>query len=338
MVTKLQEVADTDVFTGRVDAINHIEVRARVNGFVETRGFEEGATVKEGEVLFEIEPDAYEAALTQIKGQIESAKAEDTLANIELERQRKLFKSGTVAESIVQRAEAEQGQVQGQILQLQGSKQEAELNLSYTKVIAPFAGRVGLTEISVGAYVGPDTGSLVILSSIDPIYVTFPVPESVLLDYRKKVAEKKVSSDVVATLTLANGQEYAEKGKIAIVDVAVQQGTDTVLIRSEFPNPNGALLDGQLVDIKLSAASTEKSITVPVVALQRDQGGYFVFIVDKDDKVERKNITVGQITGPTAVVEAGLKEGEKVVTEGIQRIHPGVVVDAQAAGDQPKKK
>ncbi|MBY8974828.1 efflux RND transporter periplasmic adaptor subunit [Rhodobacteraceae bacterium NNCM2] len=332
----MEEIADTETFTGRVEAIDHIDILARVSGFVQKIGFEEGGKVSKGTVLFEIEPDSYEAALTKVQGQIKSAEAQRTIADIEVQRQQTLYDKGTVAESILQRAQADQGEIDGTILELQGSLRDAELNLSYTKIIAPFDGRVGLTEISVGAYVTPETGPLVLLSSIDPIWVTFPVAESVLLDYRAKRRAEKNPGEVTATITLANGEDYPEKGKIRIVNVEVQRGTDTVLVRAEFPNPDGALLDGQLVKVKLSDDTGEKSLTIPTLSLQRDQGGYFVLAVDKDKKVAKRSVKVDRIVGPTAVIADGLKEGEEVITEGVQRVRPGIVVDPQLAEAQPK--
>lgn len=332
----LEAIDDSAVFTGRVEAVDHIEVRARVSGFVQSVGFDEGAKVAAGDTLFEIEPDAYEAAVTQIQGQVQSADAENTIADIEVNRQRTLFESDTVAEAVVQRAEAEQGRIEGQILQLQGSLRAAELDLSYTKITAPFTGRVGLSDIDVGAFVGPESGSLVILSSIDPIYVTFPVAEAVLLDFRAKRAANPDSAPVTATIVLANKKTYPEVGRIEVVDVAVQAGTDTVLVRASFPNPDGALLDGQLVDLTITDEAAEKSLTVPVQSLQRDQAGHFVMVVGDDDKVEKRPIVLARVAGLRAVISDGVKEGENVIFEGMQRARVGAIVDAEPAAVQPK--
>ena len=325
----LQPVAASDVFTGRVEAVTRIDLRARVSGFVESVGFEEGGRVSAGDVLFAIEPDAYEAAVTRIEGQVKSAEAEKTLADIEVARQQTLLSSNTVAENVVQRAVAEQGKVEGQLLELQGALREAELDLSYTRVTAPFDGRVGLSEIDPGAFVGPDSGALVTLTSIDPVYVTFPVSESVFITYRERQGDNPDRAPLAARLTLANGSDYGAEGRIAIVDTTVQAGTDAVLIRASFPNPDGDLLDGQLVNITLVEDSDTDVLTVPVQALQQDQGGYFVLTVGDDGTVVRNTLVVDRIAGATVVVADGLAEGDRVIIEGMQRVRAGIVVDAE---------
>ena len=324
----LEAVADSATFTGRVEAQQKVEIRARVSGFIQEIGFDEGRDVNEGDTLFAIEPDAYEAAITRIQGQVKSAESEKTLADIEVDRQRRLLASDTVAENVVQRAEAEQGKVEGQLLELQGSLRQAELDLSYTKITAPFAGRVGFTQYDVGAFVGPDSGTLIELSSIDPIFVTVPISEEELLDWRETNQRRGSSGPVSVKLTLANGSEYPEIGKPDVSDVSVQQGTDTVLVRTLFPNPRGDLLEGQLVKATLVQDNPEKSLTIPAQALQRDQTGYFVLVVE-DAKVARKAITTGRDFGAKVVVTEGLAEGDQVIIEGIQRARPGAEVDAE---------
>ncbi|MEM1274886.1 MAG: efflux RND transporter periplasmic adaptor subunit [Pseudomonadota bacterium] len=324
----LEDVANRWSYTGRIEAAQQIELRARVSGFIEKIGFTEGGPVVAGDILFQIEQDAYEAQITRIEGQIKSAEAEKTLADIEVDRQRKLFSTETVAESVVQRAEAEQGKVEGQILELQGSLRDAELDLSYTSVAAPFDGRVGFSEYDVGAFVGPDSGPLLQLSSIDPIYAVFPVSEAEYLDWRASNPQGR--GKVEASLTLSNGSEYGESGRPEVVDTSVQEGTDTILIRAVFANPDGALLPGQLVEVNLNSAADEKSLTIPARALQRDQAGYFVLVVE-DGKVARKNVETGQLTGGKMVITEGLGEGDEVIVDGIQRARPGSEVDAQPA-------
>lgn len=331
-----QAIADSLTFTGRIEAVSRVVLMARVPGFIQSIGFAEGQNVARGDTLFAIEPDAYQAAVTQIKGQIKSAEAEDTLANIELTRQQTLLEKQDVAENVVQQAQAQQGKIQGQLLELQGSLQIAQLDLSYTTVTAPFDGRVGLTDVAIGTFVSPDSGGLVTLSSIDPIHVTFPVAESVMLDYRARQSKTKgATTPLVVQLTLANGSVYPEQGKIEVVDTQVQSGTDSVIVRARFANVDGVLLDGQLVQVALIGQTQDKSLTVPVQALQKDQGGYFVLVVDTGDKVEKRPITLGRIAGTTAIITDGLKEGEQVITEGAQRAQPGKTVDPQTSSADP---
>ena len=231
-------VTYSDTYLGRIEAIDSVDIIARVDGFIENINFKDGAKVASGDVLIEIEEDSYQADISQIQGQIESAKAQKTLADIELDRQQKLFAKGDTPENVVQKAQAEQGQADGLITQLQGSLQDAQIQLSYTKIAAPFDGRIGLTDLSKGAYVGPQSGTLLTLTSIDPIYVSFPVANAQLLDFQKK-GKNLQGGKVTLQLTLANGEVYESTGKVDVIDTTVQESTDTVLVRGVFPNPTG---------------------------------------------------------------------------------------------------
>lgn len=327
---KLESVTYSDTYLGRVVAVSSVDIVARVAGFVENVNFKDGTKVASGEVLIEIESDSYKADITQIQGQIEAAKAEKKLADIQLDRQQKLFKRGDVSESVVQKAEAQQGQANGLILQLQGSLQNAQIQLSYTKVTAPFDGRIGLTSIGTGAFVNPQSGTLLTLSSIDPIYVTFPVSNAQLLDFQKQ-GEILESGEVALQLILANGEVYKSRGKVAVIDTTVQENTDTVLVRGIFPNPDGALLNDQLARVSVIDSPDEKSLIIPTDALQSDQGGYFVLTVGTDGKVAKTPIKTREVTGTQAVVTDGLKAGDKVITQGSQKVRVGMEVTTETA-------
>ncbi|MBB96914.1 MAG: efflux transporter periplasmic adaptor subunit [Rhodobacteraceae bacterium] len=373
VAVKAQDIAQSGQFTGRVQAVDRVDVLPRVSGFLLSIGFTEGSKVSQGQMLFEIEPDAYQAAVTQIEGQIKSAQAEKALADIEVDRQQKLVGDQVTAENVLQQAQAKQGQAQGTLEELQGALQAANLNLSYTTITAPFDGRVGLTDMSVGAYVSEATGTMVTVSSIDPIHVTFPVSEARFLDFTAKDqsdtttgatdgqpsaasdAQPSVATDtqpaaatdpgqdggtgpaapITVSITLSNGRAYNKQGTIDVVDTQVQQGTDTILVRASFPNPDGLLRDGQLVRVTLQKDTGETSLTIPAQALQRDQGGYFVFVLGDGNKVEKRQITFGRMAGAEVVVAGGLKEGEQVITEGVQRARPGEVVTPQSASAAP---
>ncbi len=327
---EMKSLAESATFSGRIVAVHKVEILARVQGFIQNVGFEDGARVKADDVLVKIEPDAYEAAITQIQGQIKSAGAKKTLADIELDRQQILLDKGDVAEKVVQEAQAQQGQVDGELLQLQGSLKIAQLDLSYTEIKAPFDGRVGLTHLATGAYISPNSGTLFTLSSVDPINVVFPITETELIDFRDHISAEAGKQPLQLSLTLANGDVYKDLGKVAVVDTEVQAGTDTVLVRGVFPNPDGRLLDGQLVQVAVTAPSDEKSLVVPVLALQRDQKGYFVLTVGDDGKVAKTEVSLDHISGSDAVLSGGLSEGDPVITEGGQKVRVGMVVNAQA--------
>ena len=291
----MKSVSRDETFTGRVQAVDRVAVVARVPGFIEKIGFEDGKSVASGQTLIEIQKDTFEAAIAQIQGQITSAQAEKKLADIEVERQETLLKSGDVSESVVQKAQAQQGKVDGQLQQLQGSLQAAQLNLSYTTITAPFDGRVGLTTIAPGAFVGPDSGTLLSLSSVDPINVVFPVAEATVLDFRKDAMEEGGVQSLTLQLTLANGTRYASDGKIGVIDTSVQSGTDSILVRGVFPNPDGHLIDGQLVRVNVIEKADKPSLVIPVQALQRDQGGFFTLVVGSDGKVSKQPVKLTRV-------------------------------------------
>ena len=330
------EVLDqSETFNGRLVAKQKVDLRARVSGFVEERPFTEGATVAAGDVLFQLERAPYQASLTEIEGQIKSIEAEKTLADLEVARQTELLKRNTVSQAQVDAVVAQAGKIDGQLLQLQGSEQRANLDLSYTTIAAPFAGRVGLAAVDVGDYVDASSGSLATLASVDPILVQLSVAQSVLLDYKARQDAGDFAGPPAATLTLGNGEAYNEQGKLAFIDVAVSQSTDSVTLRYEFANPEGRLLDGQLVLVRLSAEAAEPVLTVPLQALQRDQTGTFVMVVGDDGTAARREVTVSRREGTVAAVASGLAEGERVIIGGLNKVRPGIKVDAAEATAVP---
>jgi membrane fusion protein (multidrug efflux system) len=205
--------------------------------------------------------------------------------------------------------------------------EKAELNLSYTDIKAPISGRIGRANISVGNFVGPNSGVLATIVSQDPIYVTFPVTQREVLTFRNEGAKASPASFVIF-LQLADGSRYAEAGRLSFLDVTVSQGTDTVQVRATFPNPNRALVDGQLVTVVAELGAGESMLVVPQQSLQLDQSGMFVLVVDKDSKVQVRRVEKGQLVGTNISVPKGLEPGDLVITEGIQRVRPGQVVQA----------
>jgi membrane fusion protein (multidrug efflux system) len=320
-------------FSGRLVASERVDLRARVSGFIEELSFHEGARVAAGDVLYVIEDAGYRAAVAEIDARIMAAEAERKLASLERDRTKTLVDRGTLSQADLDRADASLARAEGALAQLQAQRTQAELNLSYTRITAPFDGIVGLTAYDVGALVGPDSGPLVTLTQLDPIFAEFPVSTRLLLDYNDQVAAGEVSGEASVTIELPNGTRHPEPGALDFVDARVAPGTDTVLLRAQFANPDGRLLDGALVQVLLAATEHDLRLAVPAQAIQRDLAGPFVMVVDGAGTVSQRRIETGPSTRGVVAVAAGLEEGEMVVTEGLNKVRPGVTVDAAPATD-----
>lgn len=328
-----EDLRKTSDFTGRVISLSKIDIIARVTGFLQQIDFVEGDLVQEGDLLYKIEPDSYAAAVNQIDGSIGSAEAALRLAQIEVDRNTTLVDRNAVAQSELDRVTALYDQTASEIVGLEASRDQAELQLSYTTINAPFSGIIGLSAPDIGALVGPESGPLTTLTMLDPISVEFPVATSIYLDYRKGIEESDNKEDPGVSLILPNGEAYAHKGRIDFVSSTVNPGTDTVLLRAEFDNPDGQLFDQALVRIELMSAQPEIVLAIPAQALQRDQQGYFVMTVDDNSEVGRSRVAVDRITQGMAVISQGLDEGNRVITDGVAKVRPGMKVDA-ASNDE----
>jgi len=318
-------------FTARVEATDKVELRARVDGFLEQRLFTEGQDVKAGDLLFVMEKGQYEAAVAQAEGAIESGEAGLALANIEVDRQTTLVAKSAAPQSQLDLATAKQREATGNRSQLRAALDKAKLDLGYTDIRAPIAGRIGRSQYSVGNFVGPSSNVLATIVSQDPIYVTFSVSQREILAVREKLGSTgKLGEQVnaaVVRVQLADGKQYPEPGKVSFVDVTVDQGTDTVPVRASFANPDRVLIDGQLVNVIVEGGTAETTLVVPQSAIQIDQAGPFALVVNKENKIEVRRIEPGQVQGAELAVTKGLAAGDMVVTEGVQKVRPGQVVE-----------
>lgn len=324
----LKDLTSERTFTGRIEAIDKVQIRARVQGFLQSRKFEEGAEVKSGELLYEIEAAPFELAVQQAASNVASAEAAKILAEQTFERTQELARRATASQASLDQARSALAQAQASLQARNAELQTAKLNLGYTKIAAPIDGRVGRSAYSVGNLVGPDSGPLVTLVAQDPVYVTFPVPQWLLLQVRKA---GRGADSVYVQLVLPDGSKYPHKGTIQFTDVQAAAATDSVLVRARMPNPERLLVDQQLVTVEVIRKQPERKLVVSQSALLLDQQGPYVLAVGDGNKVQIKRIEIGEQRGPLVVVEKGLEEGERVIVSGQQKTRPGAVVAPQAA-------
>jgi membrane fusion protein (multidrug efflux system) len=323
----LKSVTPAGTFVGRVQAVNTVNLVARVGGFLQKRNFMEGQQVKTGDLLFVIEQDTYQAAVDQAQAQVASAQATERNAVLVLQRSQELAKTNTVARATVDQNLASEGAAAAAVRSAQAALTQANINLAFTEIKAPIDGRIGMANVSVGNFVNQATGTLATIVSQDPIYVLFPATTQQVLDYRQRTAKTPAAtSNVVVRVILPNGQEYPHPGNVDFLDIQANQGTDTLTVRAEFPNPDSWLVSGQIVNVTVEAGAPTQTLVIPQAALQVDQSGSYVLVVAADDKVEQRRVKLGPVQGADITVSDGLKPGEKVIVEGIQKVRPGEAV------------
>jgi membrane fusion protein (multidrug efflux system) len=316
-----QQVAQTRDYVGRVNAIDRVEVQARVKGYLEEVLFKEGDPVKKGDHLYHIEKSEYQAAVEQAQGALERSKAAKALTAIQLQRAEDLLAKSAGTAVARDQALAEDQRAAGDIMSDQARLDNANRNLGYTDIVSPVAGKISKTNVTAGNVVGPDGGNLTLIVSQDPTYVTFPVSQREFLTLRVNPKDLKVK------IRFADGTTYNQLGTINFIDVSVDRATDTVLVRATMPNPDGALIDGQLVTVILETEQPQEKVMVPQAALIADQEGIYVFVVE-DGKAAIRRIKPGGEIGQDVIVNDGLKGGEQVIVEGLQSIRPGQPVRA----------
>ena len=318
-------------FTGRVEAIDKVELRARVQGFLDKRQFAEGQMVKEGELLFVIEKDQYQAQVEQQKADVARAEAEAVNAAQQLQRGRELLRNNNISAATVDERAAREGVARAQVQQAKAALRGTEINLGYTEIHAPITGRIGRSTYTVGAFVGPESGALATIVRQDPVYVAFPVSQRLLTEIRRRQAEGEAAQRLAIKVKLADGKFHPHIGKPNFIDVQVDRGTDTVTVRADVPNPEGFLVDGQFVTVVVERENPEKVLVIPGNAVQADKAGAFVLGVDNENKVTVRRIVPGGLREGNMIVQQGLGEGDKIIVEGIQKVRPGQVVTPEPA-------
>jgi membrane fusion protein, multidrug efflux system len=322
---ELKPISKTADFVGRVESINRVQIVARVTGFLDEVKFTEGDIVKVGTPLYLIEQGLFKAAVESAQGALERSKAAKTLTEIQLTRAQELLNRQAGTAVTRDQALASDQQAAGQILTDQANLETAKINLGYTEINSPITGKVGRTNITKGNVVGPDTGSLTLVVSQDPMYVTFPVSQTQVLQARQQ--GQTHIDDIKVMLKFSDGSTYDQVGHINFVDVTVDRGTDAVTVRATIANPKGLLIDNQLVRVLLESGTPVEKLVIPQASLIADQEGTYVFVV-ADGKAVVRRIKVGEESGTGVTVDSGLTAGDLVIVEGLQSLRPGTPVRA----------
>jgi membrane fusion protein, multidrug efflux system len=339
-------ITETSQFIGRVQAVNRVSLTARVTAFLQERLFTEGAEVAQGDLLYRLERDPFEATVEQQQAAVADTSARLANANIQLARAQSLLSTPAGQRSSVDDAMANQRSLAAQVLSAQAQLKQAQINLNYTEIHAPVAGKISRTSITIGNVVSPSSGPLATIVSQDPMYVVFPVSSRVQSELQRRYDDKGGMNAVVVRLLLADGSKYDRTGKIDYVEPSVATTTDTILMRAQIANPirsgsaakppiERTLVDGAFVTVLVEGAEPITALGIPRGAVLSDQQGDYVYVVGTDNKVAMRRVKLGQSTPLTAIVAGGLQQGEMVVADGIQRVRPGIVVNPGPASPPP---
>ena len=337
---EVQQVSDPARFTARVEAIETVDIRARVTGFLHAVTFKDGQPVKAGDTLFEIEPDQLDALVASARAQVARAEATRGSAERTLARNRDLFARKTVSQATLDDAQAAFDVAAADVQVAEAALNTAELNRSYASIAAPISGSIGRATFTVGNLVAPDSGSLARIVSLDPIRVAFAMSEGLLVTVRQQEARGSTidPNALKFSLRLANGTEYDEPGRIEFVDDEVDPQTGTVTARAVFPNPHHILIPGQFVTLSVQEKATPNLPVIPQTAVLQDREGRFVYLLGKNNIVSQRRIDTGPRVGNGWAVTEGLTGGEQVVVQGVQRLAEGMTVqpsEGQPVGGGP---
>jgi RND family efflux transporter MFP subunit len=330
----LREVTDYADFTGRTAAVDSVEVRARVWGYLDKVNFKEGALVKKGDVLFEIDPRTYRTALAQAEGNLAQAQAKLRRLDADLARREQLIRTRAISREEYDKAAGERAEAAASLDALKAAVEQANLDLGFTKVVAPISGRVSRTLVTEGNLIAAGSMGGTVLTnivSVDPIYVYFDVDERTVQRVRKLIREGKAKSarDVAIPvwLGLATQEGHPHQGTVDFVDNQINPKTGTLRARGVFPNKNEVLSPGYFARIRFPIGFPHQALLITDRAIDNDQGQKVVYVVDKENKVVMRPIRLGARHDGLRVIEDGLKPAERVIVTGLQQVRPGAAVE-----------
>lgn len=323
-------------FLGQLEASQRVEIRARINGVLEQQAFREGETVQKGQTLFRIDPRPFQVELEITRSRLASAEAKLIRSRDELKRAEQTVSAGAGSRGDLDTARADERVATADVALARSQIEQAALNLGYTTITAPVTGPIGRAQRDVGSYVEPGSnGLLAVLQQTDPIYVRYPVSEQEILRWERLTAAGRVSAPKAGEqeieVTLSDGRTYPHKGRINFVDVQIDPATGTMVVRGTVPNPSGTLRPGQFVHASVLGVRRVGTLAVPQKAVMQLPIGSCVYVVNAQNVVEMRPVTLGEWSGADWVVEKGLRAGERVVTDMLLQVRPGMSVAPTAA-------
>lgn len=331
------EITAWDEFSGRVEAVERVEVRSRVAGAVQAVHFREGALVRQGDLLITIDPAPYAAEVERAEAQVAAAQARQAQAESEHGRAQRLWEESAIAQrELEERANAAR-EAAANLRAAQAQLQGAKLNLQYTQVRAPVAGRIGKLEVTPGNLVaaGPGSPVLTTLVSVSPIYASFDADEQVILRALKDLPGGSSARAALERIPVQVGTSATSdtpyRGRLQLIDNQVDARSGTIRLRAAFDNRDGSLIPGQFVRVRMGQARTTRAVLVSERAVGTDQEKKFVLVVGADNKAQYREVTLGATSGGLRIVERGLQPGERIVVNGLHRVRPGAVVQPQVA-------
>jgi RND family efflux transporter MFP subunit len=321
-----RDVVDYEDFTGRTEAAQAVTLRARVSGYLIKAAFQEGAKVKQGDLLFEIDPRGYQADVDRAKAELARAEAHLKRVAAELERAKALLPKGNISREEFDKITGDREEAQASVAVARASLEAARLQLDFSHVPAPINGKIGRRLLDPGNLVKADDTPLAVLVSTDPVYAFFDVDERSYLRLARALQQGKTKADPPVTMGLADEEGFPHNGKVDGVNNQADPTTGTIRFRAVFPNPQGLLIPGLFVRIRLATSSPYKALLVPDPAVGTRDGEKYLLVVNSKNVVERRAVKVGARQDDLRVVNEGLTANDQVIVRGLQRVRPGMTV------------
>ncbi|MBO7244524.1 MAG: efflux RND transporter periplasmic adaptor subunit [Alphaproteobacteria bacterium] len=325
----LSEVYPEVSFVAKIESQEKVALRARVQGFLHERLFKEGDMITKDQPLFVIEKVNFEATVREAEANVAKAAAQVKNKKAQYERAQKLYKTKDVSGSKLDEEEAAFSSAEATLAEAKAKLDLAKKDLEYTTIVSPMDGRIGESVYSVGELIGPNSGVLAEIVAVNPIDAVFAVSENELLSLRKNFEN---SGGVEVKFIMSDGTVYPETGKINFIDVTIDEAMNTLKIKASFPNPLNQLISGQYGRVSIKSNQPIKSVVIPMKAVQQDMQRAYVYVVNKDNKVEKRDVVRGvELEGFRVEITSGLTVGDVIVTEGFQKIAPNMTVNPQSS-------